>query len=321
MTDALIEYNANGSLIRPDWQRLAEDFLRSLSERTREAYRADIEDFAGFIGVESINKASAKLVSGTHGEANALALSYKAHMREVGLAPSTINRRCAALRSLVRFANTIGLIPWRLELRNERSEKYRDTSGMKVSLFQQLLEAASSQENRLKALRDVAILRLFMDLGLRREEVTLLDFPLDLDQERGVIKILGKGENEKKQLGLPQATQLAIAEWLEVRGNLEGALFTSFDRSEDAGSRITNRGMTFLIRDLGKRIGIKLHPHKLRHTAITEACKVACEAGMPIEEVLDFSRHKDLRTLLIYRDREENVQLQLSEMIAKRTGG
>jgi len=160
-----------------------------------------------------------------------------------------------------------------------------------------------------------------MDLGLRREEVTLLDYPIDFDTERGAISILGKGENEKRILDLPEGTQKALIDWISVRGSTDGPLFLSFDRSEAPLSRITNRGMTFLIRDLGKRIGIKLHPHKLRHTAITEACKVACEVGMPIEEVLDFSRHKDLRTLLIYRDREENVQLQLSQLVSRRTGG
>lgn len=321
MTKDLVDFRPERPLISKTLQSLAEDFLRSQNERTREAYRTDIEDFARFIGADNVNDASFTLVSKTHGDANALALSYKNHMREIGLAPSTINRRCAALRSLIRFANTIGLIPWRLELRNERSEKYRDTSGIKVSLFQELLVAAATQENPSKALRDTAILRLFMDLGLRREEVTLLEYPIDFDKENGAITILGKGENEKRRLGLPEGTQKALHEWLSVRGEVAGPLFLSFDRSEAPHSRITNRGMTFLIRDLGKRIGVKLHPHKLRHTAITEACKVACEAGMPIEEVLDFSRHKDLRTLLIYRDREENVQLQLSELVSRRTGG
>ena len=34
------------------------------------------------------------------------------------------------------------------------------------------------------------------------------------------------------------------------------------------------------------------------------------------EEVLDFSRHADVKTLMIYRDRERNVQGQLAALVA-----
>ena len=63
-------------------------------------------------------------------------------------------------------------------------------------------------------------------------------------------------------------------------------------------------------------MGIHAAPHGLRHTAITEACKAAQAAGIGLEEVLDFSRHKDVKVLMLYRDRERNVQGQLASLIA-----
>jgi len=57
-------------------------------------------------------------------------------------------------------------------------------------------------------------------------------------------------------------------------------------------------------------------PHGLRHLAITEAYKAAQANGMDLEEVLDFSRHKDVKTLMIYRDRDRNVQGQLAALVA-----
>ncbi len=48
----------------------------------------------------------------------------------------------------------------------------------------------------------------------------------------------------------------------------------------------------------------------------TEAVKKSTDAGIGLEEVVDFSDHKDVKTLLIYRDRERNVQGTLSKMIA-----
>jgi hypothetical protein len=45
---------------------------------------------------------------------------------------------------------------------------------------------------------------------------------------------------------------------------------------------------------------------------------MAAENGIGLEEVLDFSRHsrKSIAVLLVYRDRERNLQGQLASMIA-----
>src|SRR3989304_2991588 len=62
-------------------------------------------------------------------------------------------------------------------------------------------------------------------------------------------------------------------------------------------------------------------PTGLRHTAITEACKLAQAKGMGLEEGLDFSRHRDVKVLMVYRDRERNVQGQLATLVAAGVGG
>lgn len=61
-----------------------------------------------------------------------------------------------------------------------------------------------------------------------------------------------------------------------------------------------------------------MRPHGLRHTAITEACKAAQANGIGLEEVLDFSRdsRKSIAILMVYRDRERNVQGQLASLVA-----
>jgi hypothetical protein len=57
----------------------------------------------------------------------------------------------------------------------------------------------------------------------------------------------------------------------------------------------------------------------LGHSAITEACKAAQANGMGLEEVLDFSRHRDIKVLMVYRDRERDVQGQLAAFVAAAT--
>ena len=44
----------------------------------------------------------------------AYAFGYRSQMIERGLPATTINRRLAALRSLVKLANTLGLVSWTL---------------------------------------------------------------------------------------------------------------------------------------------------------------------------------------------------------------
>lgn len=73
-----------------------------------------------------------------------------------------------------------------------------------------------------------------------------------------------------------------------------------------------------MLRDLGRDAGLKVRPHGLRHTAITEACKAAQANGIGLEEVLDSSRHsrKSIAILMVYRDRERNVQGQLTSLVS-----
>ena len=51
--------------------------------------------------------------------------------------------------------------------------------------------------------------------------------------------------------------------------------------------------------------------------AVTEACKAAAANGMDLTEVLPFSRHRNVSTLQIYRDRESDTQGKLAELVSK----
>jgi integrase/recombinase XerC len=242
-----------------------------------------------------------------------VALAWKASLQERRLQAATINRRLAALRSLVQLARTLGIVPWALEVQNVRAESYRDTRGPGLSGVRLLLNEVESRRDK-KALRDRAALRLLYDLGLRRSEVVALDVD-DLDLDAGTVAVLGKGRTQKTKLTLPGPTKEAIRQWLEARGTEMGPLFTNLDRA-GKGCRLTGTSLYRLVRRLGEKVGLRVRPHGLRHTAITEACKLAQAKGLGLEEVLDFSRHRDVKVLMVYRDRERDVQGQLATLVA-----
>ena len=300
-------------------RKLADSFLEGKNERTQRAYQQDLRDFAAFLGINHVNDACLYLVQQEHGTANSIALSYKAHLVDRVLSPATINRRLSSLRSIVLFANTCGLVDWKLNIKNERAEKYKDTTGVSVAMFRKLLSTAANQKHNAKNKRDVAILRLCFDLALRRNEIRLLDYPNDLNLELGHIWILGKGKREKQKLSLASQTITALKEWVAIRGDFDGPLFIQFSRAIKETSRISNRGLTDLVSSLGRKIGLSLSIHSLRHTSLTQAVKSAAAAGIDLTEVLQFSRHSKssgLSTLMIYRDNDRDCQGKISELVA-----
>ena len=233
------------------------------------------------------------------------------------LAPATINRRLAAIRSLTKLARLLGVVPWAIEVYDVPQETLRDTRGPGVETVAEMLSLAAEPRDS-HAVRNVAMLRVIFDLALRVSEVVRLDVA-DLELDRGALWVAGKGRGETDVLSLPEATQAAITAWLRVRGTASGPLFLTLGPRRNRRRnrrRFTSRGIYRIVSELGEQAGAKVWPHGLRHTAITSAVKAAQEHGVTLDEVRQFSRHKNINTLLVYRDRVRDVQGQLAALVA-----
>lgn len=290
------------------------EFLSGRSPNTIQSYRDDLSSLAKFTNSPSSKEAIAFLILCSQGDANRLVLNFRNHLKESGLAPATINRKIATIRSCIKFARMCGVVNWSIEVQNLKSEPYRDTRGPGLQAFQKMISLLKLKKCA-KSTRDMAILRLMFDLGLRVSEITQLNYE-DLELDRNAIWIKGKGKSEKQLLYVPEETKLIISQWLHLRGTAYGPLFTNFDRARTR-KRITRTGVYYFIIKLGLKAGIKTRPHGIRHLSITEACKAAQVNGLPLEDVLSHSRHKSVATLIIYRDQNENSQEQISKMISK----
>lgn len=290
--------------------RLLAAFFAGRNPRTLRAYRQDLEDFRAFTGTATAEDAGRLLLEHGHGEANGLALAYKAHLLERGLSPATVNRRLAALRSLVKLGRTLGFVAWALEVESVKSEAYRDTKGPGRAgvrlVLERLAEAAGA-----KGARDRAVVRLLFDLGLRRGEACSLRLE-DLDLAAGTVAVLGKGRTERASLTLPAPTLAALEAWLAVRGSAPGPLFVNFDRA-GKGEGLTGRSLHRIVRELGRAVGLALRPHGLRHAAITEALDLT---NGNVRAVQRFSRHRDLRVLNRYDDNREDLGGEVARLVA-----
>lgn len=288
---------------------LVERFLAGRTATTREAYRGDVQDFADWLGAEPA-KAVEQLLASAPGQANALVLDYVNHQRNAGRAPSTINRRLAALRSLVKMARMLGLVSWSIEVAGEKAQSYRDTRGPGLQGVRRLLGHISDQEGD-KAVRDRAIIRCLHDLGLRRGELVSLDLE-HLDLGACTLSVLGKGRKGRELLTLPHETTAALDDWIDVRGGEPGPLFVNFDRA-GKGQRLSATSVYRLVRGLGDQAGLRARPHGLRHSAITAVLDLS---NGDVRAAQRFSRHLDLRTLRLYDDNREDLGGKMARLVA-----
>ncbi len=291
-------------------------FLAGRRPTTLRAYAKDLTDFAAYLGLGSASVAVEALVAGTAGRANALALGYKAHLVDRGLAPATIARRLAALRSVIKLARTLGQVAWAIDIPSPKAEAYRDTRGPGLEGWRALLAEARKPDTP-KGRRDLALVRLMHDLGLRRGEVVALNLA-DLDLEAGTVAVVGKGKSEKANITLNPPAAVALARWVEARGAWNGPLFVRLDRAAGPGhpTRLDAGNAARASKTLGLKAGLArgANPHGLRHQGITRALDLA---GGDVRKVRRFSRHAKLETLLRYDDNRRDEAGAIAKMLGE----
>lgn len=297
------------------------DLLRLLladkrSPATKRAYAADLRDF---FGEELSPREVERFVILPPAEIARLLASYKGDLLDRGLSEATINRRLAAIRSLLKFCYRLG---WsqtdgRSLIDGERVVAYRDTRGIGPEQVRELLAAADTGD--LTGLRDVALLRLLCENALRRAEVCSLNVSDFLPRERRLL-VRGKGRGTQQEPEtLSERAVEALERYLAAAGHggdPAAPLLRNVDpRPEYHGERLTGDGLYHIVRDLGRRIGLaNLTPHKLRHTAITIALDVT-EGN--VRAVRDLSRHARLETLQRYDDNRRDFQGSVSDRLSE----
>lgn len=122
----------------------------------------------------------------------------------------------------------------------------------------------------LTGLRDAVIVLTLFDSGIRASELVKLTDE-DVDWQRGVLTVFGKGS---KARGVPVSarTLRAIRRYINKRNKAgivdKPALFVN-----NAGDALTASGLLQLLKRLGKRTGLHVHPHALRHAYAVNALR------------------------------------------------
>ena len=164
-----------------------------------------------------------------------------------------------------------------------------------------LLEAVQGPN----AVRDFAILMIFLNCGIRRSELVGLNIT-DVYEDR--IRVVGKGNKERiVYMGTP--CKKAINEYLLERNKIilsdNKALFGSRDKN-----RISVTAVHRLVKKHMLAAGLdatQFSAHKLRHTAAT----LMLSGGVDVKTVQEVLGHENLNTTQIYTH-IENTELKIA---------
>jgi integrase/recombinase XerC len=290
------------------------EFLKlQISDATKETYAAAIADFFHFANPEfEIDLAIGWFLKLRQEEAIWIALKYKAQL-QVDFAPSTINVRLSAMKSLVNYARKLGQCEFNLvDVKGVKAQTYRDTSGVSPEVFKLIIDTLDRATVAGK--RDYAILRLLWDNALRRFEVAGVSIG---DYRDGKLWIKGKGQMQRESVDLSVKSIAAIEDWLGVRGseNVLDPLFVALD-NKCFGMRLSGRSIDRILKRTAQKAQATtkvLSPHRIRHSSITAALDAT---NGDVRRVRKLSRHKKVETVIIYDENRLRDQGELTDLIS-----
>jgi site-specific recombinase XerD len=255
-------------------EREIDRFLASASfaETTRRSYRVDVEHFAGWLDARGLPLDAV-------GVRELADYASDLGRRRSRLAPASIARRLAAVRSFLRFALGPARVP-DVALTPRRPRRLPDPPNA-VEIDAALAELDGPEP---LALRNRALVELVYSAGLRSAEAVGLDVG-DVDFEQELVHVRGKGGKERI-VPLGEEAGWWVARYLEharplltARG--ERALFVSV-----RGRRL----------DTSTLRRISPHPHRLRHAFATHLL----EGGADLRTIQELLGHSSLSTTQIY---------------------
>ncbi len=268
-----------------------QDFLhveRGAAHATNEAYALDLARFATFMRVKGATRPA--------GVTPALLRDFVYHLKDLGLAPTSIRRNISAVRTYFKFLVGEGEIAQDPSDRLETPKRWLTLPDVLTVQEAERLLAAPTLDDPL-AFRDRAMLELAYGAGLRVSEwITLGVKDAMLDQ--GLVRVFGKGSKERL-VPIGRRAIGAVAVYLrELRPRLERGAGKGILLLNARGNPLTRMGAWKLLRKYVERAGItkRVTPHTLRHTFATHLL----EHGADLRAVQEMLGHADISTTQIY---------------------
>lgn len=226
-------------------------------------------------------------------------------------AHSTANRMLSALRGVLKAAWKLGLMTaeeYQTAASVENIKGETVPAGRHVPLGE-VTALLNTCELTAAGIRDAAIISLLYAVGLRRAEVVTLNLA-DYDPAAGTLHVKGK-RNKERLVPVVKGAAAALADWLAVRGDTAGPLFTGAG-NRNSGGRLTTQAVYKMLQTRAEQAGIgELSPHDLRRTFVGELL----DRGADISTVQKLAGHANVTTTARYDRRGEEAKRKAAELL------
>jgi integrase/recombinase XerC len=269
---------------------------KGFSDNTYRAYEHDLEEFFAFIQKDAHDQESGSN-AGLAAITDTLNIrTYLGHLHKKNK-KSTIARKLSAIRTFFGFLVKQGILETNpAETVQTPKQEKAIPAYLAVDDMFRLLDSIGT--DTIAGLRDRAIFETIYSSGLRVSEVAGLNCG-DIDFERGIMRVLGKGSKERivpigqKALSAIQAYRRRLLEKSAIDCDHEAPLFLNY-RQGRLTTRSIARILDRLVTDCS--LQVPLSPHALRHSFATHML----DAGVDLRVVQELLGHKSLSTTQKY---------------------
>jgi len=264
------------------------EFEKRYSIHTIRAYRDDLLQFLTFLKARfELNQ----IKDADHRQVR----SWMVHMMQNDYSSKTINRKISSLKTYFKYLKKKKLVN-----RNPLSKIVTPKNGKRLPEFVRARQLESltdhlAIDDSFQGQRNAMIITLLYQLGIRRAELIGIK-DTDIDRQRGVIKVLGKG-NKERLIPISASIISQIDSYLTIRD-----------------SEVVSESGHLLVTDKGKKLYPKfvyntckrylstvssneyLGPHILRHSFATHLAN----NGADLNAIKELMGHSSLAATQVY---------------------
>ena len=269
---------------------------KGLSKNTIKSYESDLKEF--FAWCHNIHK---KLPSKLTSSSINIYLGY---LFNKNIKSSSVNRKLSTLKAFYIFLYKQKLI---LKIPTEDIETPKIQKKLPSTLSENEVEKLlkAPKDKNIIELRDKAMLEMLYATGMRISELVNLK-EVNVDKNRQVVKVLGKGSKERLIPFGDEALD-SLQKYLHKRNSRNIYIFLN-----NRDNKLSRVGFWQRVRIYLKRVHLKsdITPHTLRHAFATHLLN----RGADLRSVQLLLGHSDLSTTQIYT---HIAKQRLSEMHKK----
>ncbi len=226
------------------------------------------------------------------------------------LSTSTIHRRLSSTKNFYSFLEKEKIISLKLNKIETPKSVKKLPLAISVEEVEKLLNAPNIEKE--EGLRDKAMLETMYSSGLRVSELLSLKLS-QINFEKGIIQIVGKGNKERK-VPLGEYAADYLEKYIDLRKkhhtNCKNLFINRY------GKPLSRQYFFLQIKKYADQVGIKesISPHTLRHCFATHML----ENGADLRAVQEMLGHTNIATTQIYTNISTKRILSAYDLYAKR---